>query len=161
MLDILGAVFSGGMTGILGSAVSGIFKFLEVREANKAKEADRQHELKLQDLQMKAFAQETERELAIASQQTASEQLMGSYQHDSQAGEGSQWVVNTLRLVRPVITILAWVMVTIIWFTLTRGFIDEATQSDVVRYWIMTTVYTASASTLWWFGDRGRSFKQK
>ena len=78
MLDILGAVFSGGMTGILGSAVSGIFKFLEVREANKAKEADRQHELKLQDLQMKAFAQETERELAIASQQTASEQLMGS-----------------------------------------------------------------------------------
>ena len=153
MLDILGAVFSGGMTGILGSAVSGIFKFLEVREANKAKEADRQHELKLQDLQMKAFAQETERELAIASQKTASEQLMGSYQHDSQVGEGSQWVVNTLRLVRPVVTI--------IWFTLNRGFIDEATQNDVVRYLIMTTVYTASAATLWWFGDRGRSFKSK
>ena len=66
MLDVLGAVFSGGLTGILGSAVSGIFKFLEVREANKAKVADRQHELRLQEIQMKAFQQETERELAIA-----------------------------------------------------------------------------------------------
>jgi|TARA_R100000655_G_scaffold1900_5_gene7125 ammonia channel protein AmtB len=160
MLDVLGAVFSGGLTGILGSAVSGIFKFLEVREANKAKVADRQHELRLQEIQMKAFQQETERELAIASQKSASEQMVASYDHDSKIGEGSQWCVNTLRLVRPAITLLSWAMVTMIWFTMNKGFLDAASQSEVMRYLIMTTVYTASASTLWWFGDRGRSFKK-
>lgn len=160
MLDVLGAVFSGGLTGILGSAVSGIFKFLEVREANKAKVADRQHELRLQEIQMKAFQQETERELAIASQKSASEQMVASYDHDSKIGEGSQWCVNTLRLVRPAITLLSWAMVTMIWFTMNKGFLDQASQSGVMRYLIMTTVYTASASTLWWFGDRGRSFKK-
>jgi len=160
MLDVLGAVFSGGLTGILGSAVSGIFKFLEVREANKAKVADRQHELRLQEIQMKAFQQETERELAIASQKSASEQMVASYDHDSKIGEGSQWCVNTLRLVRPAITLLSWAMVTMIWFTMNKGFLDAASQSEVMRYLIMTTVYTASASTLWWFGNRGRSFKK-
>tara|TARA_R100001015_G_C4567647_1_gene126266 strand:+ start:293 stop:775 length:483 start_codon:yes stop_codon:yes gene_type:complete len=160
MLDVLGAVFSGGLTGILGSAVSGIFKFLEVREANKAKVADRQHELRLQEIQMKAYQQETERELAIASQKSASEQMVASYDHDSKIGEGSQWCVNTLRLVRPAITLLSWCMVTMIWFTMNKGFLDAASQSEVMRYLIMTTVYTASASTLWWFGDRGRSFKK-
>jgi ammonia channel protein AmtB len=160
MLDVLGAVFSGGLTGILGSAVSGIFKFLEVREANKAKVADRQHELRLQEIQMKAYQQETERELAIASQKSASEQMVASYDHDSKIGEGSQWCVNTLRLVRPAITLLSWAMVTMIWFTMNKGFLDQASQSEVMRYLIMTTVYTASASTLWWFGDRGRSFKK-
>ena len=160
MLDVLGAVFSGGLTGILGSAVSGIFKFLEVREANKAKVADRQHELRLQEIQMKAFQQETERELAIASQKSASEQMVASYDHDSKIGEGSQWCVNTLRLVRPAITLLSWAMVTMIWFTMNKGFLDQASQSEVMQYLIMTTVYTASASTLWWFGDRGRSFKK-
>jgi len=160
MLDVLGAVFSGGLTGILGSAVSGIFKFLEVREANKAKVADRQHELRLQEIQMKAYQQETERELAIASQKSASEQMVASYDHDSKIGEGSQWCVNTLRLVRPAITLLSWAMVTMIWFTMNKGFLDAASQSEVMRYLIMTTVYTASASTLWWFGDRGRSFKK-
>ena len=160
MLDVLGAVFSGGLTGILGSAVSGIFKFLEVREANKAKVADRQHELRLQEIQMKAFQQETERELAIASQKSASEQMVASYDHDSKIGEGAQWCVNTLRLVRPAITLLSWAMVTMIWFTMNKGFLDQASQSEVMRYLIMTTVYTASASTLWWFGDRGRSFKK-
>ena len=160
MLDVLGAVFSGGLTGILGAAVSGIFKFLEVREANKAKVADRQHELRLQEIQMKAFQQETERELAIASQKCGSEQMVSSYDHDSKIGEGSQWCVNTLRLVRPAITLLSWAMVTMIWFTMNKGFLDQASQSEVMRYLIMTTVYTASASTLWWFGDRGRSFKK-
>ena len=160
MLDVLGAVFSGGLTGILGSAVSGIFKFLEVREANKAKVADRQHELRLQEIQMKAYQQETERELAIASQKSASEQMVASYDHDTKIGEGSQWCVNTLRLVRPAITLLSWAMVTMIWFTMNKGFLDAASQSEVMRYLIMTTVYTASASTLWWFGDRGRSFKK-
>lgn len=160
MLDILGAVFSGGLTGILGSAVSGIFKFLEVRETNKEKAADRQHELRLQQMQMEAYGKETERELMIASQKTASEQLLASYRHDVDVGETSQWVANILRLVRPAITLLSWVMVTVIWFTLNSGFLDDATKSDVVRYIIMTTTYTASAATLWWFGDRGRSLKK-
>ena len=142
------------MTGILGSAVSGIFKFLEVRETNKEKAADRQHELRLQQLQMEAYGKETERELMIASQKTSSEQLLASYRHDVDVGE------TILRLVRPAITLLSWVMVTIIWFTLNSGFLDDATKSDVVRYIIMTTTYTASAATLWWFGDRGRSLKK-
>ena len=109
---------------------------------------------------MEAYGKETERELMIASQKTSSEQLLASYRHDVDVGETSKWVANILRLVRPAITLLSWVMVTIIWFTLNSGFLDDATKSDVVRYIIMTTTYTASAATLWWFGDRGRSLKK-
>jgi len=91
---------------------------------------------------MQARMQETEMELALAAQEGSWRGLQASIDAEAKIGTASLWVINLLRLVRPVLTLLLWLI---------TGWIFSVTQNGSI---VEAAVFAATAATLWWFGDR-------
>jgi hypothetical protein len=91
---------------------------------------------------MKARAQESEIEIELAAQAGSWKGLEASIKADAASGKASRWVVNLLRLVRPALTFLLWIITAGIFLRTQNQAIAEA------------AVFAATAATLWWFGDR-------
>ena len=145
MLEILGTVLTGGVTGIVGSIIGKAFSFLDYWVEEKKADHDHERTITLLELQNKFGAEESEREMAIAQSKVDADSRMASYSHDSMAGTGSLWVVDLLRLVRPVLTFSLILLVGILYFKAIPA--GRATIEASV-------IYMASSSVLWWFGDR-------
>lgn len=145
MLELLTTALTGGATGIIGSIIGKAFSFLDFWVEEK--KADKEHErtIALLELQNQIGAEENERELAIAESAAASDIRMASYGHDTSFGNGSPWVVDLLRLVRPVLTFSLIVLVGILYFKAGAGGRDTIEAS---------VIYMCSSAVLWWFGDR-------
>ena len=133
---------AGGVFGLLGTALGRVAGFFERRQAHAHEVARWSHERELHELNRIARAQEAEIELAITHQKGSWEGLSRSLQADAALGTGSQWVVDTLRLVRPTLTLLLWCI---------SGWIFARTQDSEIAD---AAVFAATAATLWWFGDR-------
>jgi len=145
MLDLLGTVLTGGVTGIVGSIIGKAFSFFDAWQEEKKADNDHERTIALLELQNKFGAEENERETAIAQSKVDADSRMASYSHDSMAGTGSLWVVDLLRLVRPVLTFSLIILVGILYFKAAPG--GRATIEASV-------IYLCSSSCLWWFGDR-------
>ena len=159
MFELIATVISGGATGILGSIVGGVFKWLDRREERREAADRRVHEIKLQEMQIQVRAAETESELAIIQAESSRDQLMASYAHDSAVGPAKPWVAAVLRLVRPTLTFVLIGLTAAIYFTLEGG--EAVVQGvELKAYIINTIVYTTSAAVLWWFGDRAMQLKK-
>ena len=144
MLELLMTVVSGGATGIIGSAISGVFKFLDRKSEIAERVADRAHEIRIHELNIQAGQAETESELRIVAADTAREQLLASYRHDAGTGQSYRWVSALLRLVRPLLTFTLLYLTYRIYFSLdTDGVVDGLA---VKAYIINTIVYTTSAA---------------
>jgi len=133
---------AGGVFGLFGTAIGRIASFFERRQTFKQEQARWSHELELHKLQMQARAQETEMELALAAQEGSWRGLQASIDAEAKLGAASRWVINLLRLVRPVLTLLLWFI---------TGWIFSVTQNGSI---VEAAVFAATAATLWWFGDR-------
>lgn len=133
---------AGGAFGIIGTVLGRIAGFFERGQSFKQEQARWAHELDLHKLQMQMRVQETELELALAAQEGSWRGLQASIDADAKLGRASLWVVNTLRLVRPVLTLMLWLITAWIFAQTQNGAIVEA------------AVFAATAATLWWFGDR-------
>ena len=133
---------AGGLFGIFGTVIGKVAGFFERRQRHAHEVARWQHEVQLHELNMQARAQEAEIELAITEQAGSWQGLAASMQADIALGTGSQWVVNTLRLVRPTLTLMLWLI---------TGWIFTRTQNGEIAD---SAVFAATAATLWWFGDR-------
>lgn len=133
---------AGGVFGILGTALGRVAGFFERRQTFKQEQARWLHELELHKLQMQAKAQETEMELALAAQEGSWRGLQASIDAEAKLGAASLWVINVLRLVRPSLTLLLWLI---------TGWIFAVTQNGAI---VEAAVFAATAATLWWFGDR-------
>jgi len=133
---------AGGLFGIVGTALGRVAGFFERRQTHRQEQARWGHEYRLHELNMKARAQETEMELALAAQAGSWAGLEASIVAEAATGPASQWVINVLRLVRPVLTLSLWSITAWIFVQTQNGAIAEA------------AVFAATAATLWWFGDR-------
>lgn len=133
---------AGGAFGLIGTALGRIAGFFERKQSFAQEQARWGHELRLHELQMQARSQETEMELALAAQSGSWRGLEASIKADAAIGKTSQWVINILRLVRPVLTLILWLITAGIFLVTQEGAIIEA------------AVFAATAATLWWFGDR-------
>ena len=145
MADIFGLgldAAAGGVFGIVGTALGRVAGYFERKQAFKHEVQRWSHEYKLHELQMAANQQEAELELAITAQQGSWKGLEASIKADAAIGKASKWVINLLRLVRPVLTILLWLI---------TGWIFAVTQEGSI---VEAAVFAATAATLWWFGDR-------
>jgi len=145
MADIFGLgldAVAGGIFGIFGTALGRVAGYFERKQTFKHEVERWGHEYKLHELQMQAQAQETELELALAAQEGSWRGLNASIAADARIGKASQWVINILRLVRPALTLLLWLI---------TGWIFAATQNGAI---VEAAVFAAMAATLWWFGDR-------
>lgn len=163
MSELLNAgmsVVSGGVTGIIGTVlgrVGGYFetkqknkhdlKLLEFQERQNSHDLDKQerefsHEIGLMKLNIDADAGETEQEIALINQKGSWAGIGASYAHDTAMGQASLWVINFLRLVRPLLTFLLIIMIPV---GHAMGFAPEV---------LNAIIFVATASVLWWFGDR-------
>ncbi|WP_409434021.1 hypothetical protein ACJ3XI_05840 [Litorimonas sp. RW-G-Af-16] len=133
---------AGGIFGIAGTALGRVAAFFERKQTFKHAQAQWSHECRLHDLNMKARAQETEMELALAAQAGSWAGLEASIKADAAIGKASQWVINILRLVRPILTLVLWLI---------TGWIFAKTQNGAI---VEAAIFAATAATLWWFGDR-------
>jgi len=152
MFDLLLTVLSGGATGILGSLLGRVFSFAESWVKEKEKAADHERVMQLTRLQYELGAKEKELEHEIQMDVAASNLRMASYEHDSKTGKASQWVIDTLRMVRPVLTGVLVVLTGVIFF-----WTDNAGQQESI---IQSILYMTSSAVLWWWGDRAVSAKK-
>ena len=90
----------------------------------------------------------------ISQEESFAAMRQASYQHDMSAGQTSQWVNNTLRLVRPVLTVFLIFLVGAIWFTVADD--NISLQNNIVE----GVLFMASAAFAWWFGDRAPHTKK-
>lgn len=145
MADILGLgldAAAGGVFGLIGTAFGRVLSVFERKQMQSQERHRWAHELKLHELQMQAKAQETEMEIALAAQAGSWQGLTASIAADAAIGQADTWVINILRLVRPMLTILLWVITG--WIFMHTG------NAEIVE----AAVFAATAATLWWFGDR-------
>ena len=145
MLDLLGTVLTGGATGILGTVLGKVFSFTDFWIEEKKQKSEHARTIEMHRLQAELQAEESERELAIAEAQTASDLRMASYSHDM-TSKSSRWVNDCLRLVRPILTGGLIVLVGVIYFQS-----DDIGQQETI---IHSVIYMSSSAVLWWFGDR-------
>ena len=139
-MDFLAALLSGGATGILGTVFGRVLGFFENQQKFE-------HELKLLEIQGRQRVEEKEIEAAIAESKAASDLRQVSYAHDTAAGKGSLWVINTIRLVRPTLTLLALLGVLTLWLA-------DSLSMEQRGQIITAIIYLATTSMCWWFGDR-------
>lgn len=149
MLESLIVGGAGGLSGILGSAFGQLFSWLERKQQMKLKQLEYDHELRLLDrqseLRMAEREQENEQALAMAEQDSFTQLRAATYEHDTNIGQAAQWVINILRLVRPVLTVL--LIGGALWAVSRLG---EAAAQDAANQ----LIYLATTAVSWWFMDR-------
>lgn len=156
--SILTAGGAGGLFGILGQIGNRAVGIWESREKRKdmviqnAQEEKRWgHETNLLTLQMQAKREETEQEQALAETAGAWNAFTGSQAAEASIGKSYPWVEAVRALARPFLTLEAQILLAIVYFTL-RG---EA-RSELLAGIVETVTFCASASLLWWFGERAQ-----
>lgn len=135
-MEILTMLLTGSATGLLGSFLSFGKSFVDGWQRRLDKREERTHELKLLEMQARA-----------KSEEAADSLRESSYTHDNLTGAGSQWLINLLRLVRPILTVALLGAVITIWFTMPE---ELELRFKIVDF----VVYAAMTAITWWFGDR-------
>lgn len=175
LTDVLGGIGgalvtagSGGILGFLGGIGSAVAKHFQERQRQAWQEKVWAHEERLHDLQRRARAAETEQEIQIIGAQGSMAGLEASIRADAAIPPATgllQDITSMVRqLFRPVLTIvllvMSFVMFLQLWGAL-RGDDNLASRVfqpdeilDLVRYIIISLVFTGSTAALWWFGER-------
>ena len=171
MLELLAGVLSGGATGLLGTALTGVFSFLGKKQAHKQELELRQLDIELTRFEAESAERVSALELESDKAQAEADALKASYRQsvirftEGYDLSGAQvWALLFLDcvrgLMRPALT-LAFVAITgVIYFTI-DGYtgiasIDEAAD-DIRLQIIMTVLFLTTTCVTWWFG--GRSLK--
>jgi len=185
IMSSLGAIFSGGATGILGSAVSGYFdlkksKLLYSHERDKFK-----HEEVLEKLAMDVVKLEVEGKAKIAGTQAdAAKEIVASEVFDTSLKSdkssystgldftrtkggfiyaGAMVFVDFVRgTLRPVITYYLVILVSIMYFNFMKeiGVVKETNPEMIAEYLdriVLVLLYVSTSVILWWFGSRQSS----
>lgn len=163
MLDLLMGVLSGGVTGLLGTVISGGMKFFENRQKHG-------HELAIMEMEMQQMDKEAaiardiaELKMEGADRTAAWGALEASYKEStSRMSTGdSAWLilVDVVRgLMRPAITLGTLTLMGVIYFTVAQDMVGPDNIPVPVTI-IQTVLYIATTSVLWWFGTRNLSKK--
>ena len=154
--SILTAGGAGGVFGILGQIANRGIGILEAKERRKDlvlgydQEQKRWgHEADLLKLQMQARSEETEQELSLADAKGAWEGFTASQQAEASIGHSYPWVEAIRALTRPILTLEAQLLLALVFFA-----VKGSERADLLASVVDTVTFTASASLLWWFGER-------
>ena len=145
MGEAIVALLSGGATGLLGTALTGVLGFFKQKQANK--QMLQMREMDLKEIELEAAS--AEKRMALDAEREA---LSGSYadartfiSKGMELTKGQKWIVVFVDLVRglmrPAITIYFMVMAFSIY-----GVDDDLTRA--------TILYISTSTILWWFGTR-------
>lgn len=147
MFEIIASVLSGGATGIIGSLVGTVGRYVEKRQEIKQMSLEFSQEIKLQELQISARSSELESEQAIALVKADSDIKTASYAHDASYGPIMPVIAAILRFVRPILTF------GLLGFTVYIFFIVHE-DPQVGRELSNQIMFLTTTAVAWWFGDR-------
>lgn len=179
LLSIIGSIFAGGATGLLGVVFQRAFDWLHEREVSKQKKQDQEFELEKRkiDIQItqaewagRTRIAETEAGAAkdIAESNAFAASLLKEPERYSSADRlttGQNWLLvllDVLRgIVRPALTVYLCALTTYIWWQV-RQLIsaEDFDPAEVLELWKMvvnTILYLTTTCILWWFGTRNKS----
>jgi len=149
---MIASALTGGGFGLIGSLASKAIGLFEAGQKRKDKALEYEQELKLLDRQAALTTAETENELALVNAETSASLREASYSHDNSVGKPHRWVVDVLRLVRPVLTGFLLILVGGIYVTAD----DFAMKAGVID----SVLFMTSSAVTWWFGDRSLQSKK-
>jgi len=162
--DIFGigaSVASGGIFGLVGSIIGTASKYFHNRQQQAFEKEKWTHETSLLKLQMQAGAEETEQEVALASQQGSWQGLAESYKAVAAIGQTHGWVNDIRALFRPALTLILWALAGWIFYQIGRQnfsqWLQQGDEQALVQYMVYTVFFSSSTATAWWFGDRALS----
>jgi len=163
MLDLLMGVLSGGVTGLLGTVISGGMKFFENKQKHGHELAIMQAENEQMVVEANIAKDIAELDMESKDRTAAWSALEASYKESTtrMSTGDSAWliVVDVVRgLMRPVITLGTLVLMAVIFFTVADG-MNGPDGIPVTVTIIQTVLYIATTSVLWWFGTRNMSKK--
>lgn len=143
----------GGVFGVVGTVLGRVAGYFEARQQHAFEVSRWQHETEMVRLNMEVSRAQTEAELEKTAAEGSWAGLRASLAAEASLSSGYP-VVNAIRaLTRPALTLLLWVITALVFFN-----VDAWLKSQIVE----TSVFAATAATLWWFGDRtgpARRFK--
>ena len=161
VIDGLGAalsVSSGGLFGLIGSAVGVVAKYFQERQRQKWEKEKWAHEKDLLKLQMERGDRETENELAIVEANGSWGGLRDSIQAAGKITDVHRWVNDIRALFRLILTLVLWGIATWMFCQVVDGklqvWFSEMEIKDIVRYMVYSTFFMAGTAAGWWFGDR-------
>jgi len=176
MLALLGSIFSGGLTGLLGVAFQRFFDFLKVKQEIEMKKMEFDHEVNMRRIDGEMLAQEWAARTQVATiEATAKENVAAeasfSASFNSEPKQYSAKVkigpvtgfflvlLDFLRgIVRPGLTIYLCVITTMIYVearTIMAGVAFATADAIRVHDLIVSTIlYLTTTCVLWWFGTR-------
>jgi hypothetical protein len=147
LFSVAGSALSGGLFGVLGQVANRAFGVWETREKRKDTALAYTHELALIDKQMQAKDQETEHELDLTAAHGSWDGLKASLEAEARPTDSYRWVAAVRTLTRPFLTLETQVALVALMLIVR----DRPSMMEAV---IETITFGASASLLWWFGER-------
>lgn len=138
----------GGLFGLVGTALGRIANYLDRRSAQRHETRRWAHEIKRVELDLQSAIETANAERERAAEEGRWAGLEASLAAEAAIAPSYRWVDAIRALTRPVLTILLWLIATIVFFSS-----DNAGRAAIVD----TATFAATAATLWWFGDRGPS----
>jgi len=150
MMDAIASVLTGGITGLIGTAVSGVVEYFKTKQRNAHELAMIQAERETLQLEIAGRERVAEIESESARDISASESFRESLRADiaRYSSGDSPWLVgvDVVRgLVRPVLTLGLVAFTAWIYATAPESMEDQVTS---------TVLYVCTAAVLWWFGTR-------
>lgn len=176
MLDFLGnalgAIASGGITGLIGSGIS---IFGEIKKQKMIFEHEEKMEELKQDamrVQMEVITKQTEASINISEMEAFSQSQKNdeaTYSKGQELTGGQKWlmvVVDFFRgMIRPSMTIYMTVLTTLIYIEVMNlvegleGVLDKTLAVQLSQQIILVILYITSTVILWWFGTRQKLVK--
>ena len=167
-LEILGlgaTAASGGLFGVLGAAFGAFMKLKERKQKAIEQQEQREHDIKMMELQMEAVSQGASWDTMETSHQ--SEIALNGQ-------ENYKWVIAIKSLFRPFLTVFLWLAVAVQMSLVLSGTLTEylsvglTSQTlftaqelvSLVKYVVYSTVFSATTATTWWFGERALSLPE-
>lgn len=165
--DALGAIASGGITGLIGSGIS---IFGEIKKQKMIYEHEESMEGLKQDgmrLQMDIIAKQAEASINLSEMESFTQSQKNdaaSYSKGQELTGGQKWlmvIVDFLRgMIRPSMTIYMTILTTLIYMQVMdlvdglEGVLDQNLAVQLSQQVILVILYITTTVILWWFGTR-------
>ncbi|MAK62638.1 MAG: hypothetical protein CMK09_16840 [Ponticaulis sp.] len=135
----------GGVFGVVGTVLGRVAGYFEAQQQHVFDKSRWQHETEMVRLNLEVGQAKSEAEQELASLQGSWAGLRSSLEAEVSL-TSSYPLVNAIRaLTRPALTLLLWVITALVFFNV---------ETDMKARIVETSVFAATAATLWWFGDR-------
>lgn len=170
--NALGAIASGGITGLIGAGISVYGEIAKQKLIYKHEEAMEGLKQDGMRLQMEIITKQADASISVSEMEAFAESQKNdaaSYSKGQELTKYQKWlmvVVDFFRgLIRPVMTVYMTVLTTLIYMRVMElvggleGLIDKDAALQLANQIILVILYITTTVILWWFGTRQKVIK--